>query len=353
MKLTTPNDYIKADSSIPKHRDLESFALDNPQDPILKIGTVQSVVEFKGDLLYNVEVWLGGKWTAVQCTRTSRFGGIYNYEEYTHRGFIELGQYGRFDFKAGDHVLIAYVGGSSLTGAIVGCLNHPGRPRKFDKDSDIAYESEFNGLNKSIGRDGDYTVTYKGLQTNIDKLKEKAEDGKEIPAPEYDESIGGSFYRFGVDGSFEVSDNDNQSIFIDKPFGQIVVTSGGTSLTINKDAESYEIVNKSTTITAADSFSLDTKATTINSTDVVDITSTAINTTGELTQTGDVTIEGKTDQTGNVSITGNFENTGTAKLGGGAHPLIYNILLTIGVGNLGAPVVSNNIVLKTVKTKAT
>ena len=56
---------------------------------------------------------------------------------------------------------------------------------------------------------------------------------------------------------------------------------------------------------------------------------------------------------GNTEITGDFKTSGTTELAGGANPLIYDIVLTMGTGNLGAPVISNHTFLKTVKTKAT
>jgi len=68
---------------------------------------------------------------------------------------------------------------------------------------------------------------------------------------------------------------------------------------------------------------------------------------------GNMDIKGNITQTGNNDITGNFTTTGLTDLAGGANPLVYDIALTIGIGNLGLPVISSHIFLKTVKTKAT
>jgi formylmethanofuran dehydrogenase subunit C len=105
-------------------------------------------------------------------------------------------------------------------------------------------------------------------------------------------------------------------------------------------------------IDAKDSFSLTTKKSTVKSTDVI-VDASNITTTGEWAQSGNMAITGNVDTTGNKTVSGNFSTEGNVSLGGGANPLVYDIVLTLGTGNLGAPVVSSNIMLKTVKTKAT
>ena len=102
-----------------------------------------------------------------------------------------------------------------------------------------------------------------------------------------------------------------------------------------------------------DEWNLNTKKTNIISSDEVNVESTAINTKGEWTQEGNIDITGNTKQKGNVDITGNFSTSGLSLIAGGANALVYDIVLTIGTGNLGAPVISSNVFLKTVQTKAT
>lgn len=350
------NDYIVRDSSIWQND--ESYALENKSDASLKIGVVRDTVVTKNDeISYIVEVWLGGKNTPIQCARTSRFGGIYNYEEFTHRGFKPddtMGSDGLIDFKQGDLVLVAYLFGDSREGIIVGGINHPGRARVFDEKSGIVYESEFNGINKSITKDGEYRTTFKGLQTNITELDRPA-NGKPFPAPAYDKEVGTTYTLFDKTGSYTINDNatsDPQTIFVNKPDGQIVITSGKTNLVIDKESEQYYFTNKTTTFDSADSWNLNTKETNITSNDI-NVDASNIKTKGEWKMDGNMEIKGDIKQTGNSDITGNFSNTGTADLAGGANPLIYDIVLTMGTGNLGAPVISSHIFLKTVKTKAT
>lgn len=348
------NDYIVKDSSI--YRDAKSFNLENYKDCSVKIGIVRDIVNIKDvDIAYIVEVWLNSKYTPVQCVRTSRFGGVYNYEEYNYRGFNpgeDVSADGLLDYKAGDVVIIAYVDGDSRDGVILGCLNHPGRQRKIAAEDSICYFSEFNGLEKTINDVGEYSVTYKGTATNIDILSNPV-DGQPIPEPEYDESVAGSYYRFTADGSYELSDNADQVIQIDKSGGNIFIVSGNTELAINKEEQTYSITNKKTTFASAEEFNVKTKKTNFDSTDLFNVKAKDIKTDGKWTQKGDVEITGTTTNNGDMTVNGAFTTTGQTSLAGGAHALVYDIVLTKGTGNKGAPVISNLTILKTAQTKAT
>lgn len=351
------DDYIVKDSSI--WQDDGSFALENSKDTELKIGIVRDTIEINGpDVAYIVEVWLGGKYTPIQCTRSSRFGGVYNYEEFTYRGMEpdeSSASDGLFDYKKGDCVLVAYLYGDAREGIIINGINHPGRKRIYDTEDDIVFQSEFNGLNKQITKDGEYRVTFKGLQTNIGDLSTPS-DGSPIPLPEYDTAIGSSYYEFDKTGSYLLTDNaeeDAQSLFIDKEKGQIVITSGKTVLTIDKAKESYSITNKLTVFKSTDEFSVDTKKAFIKGSQLISMRAADIKTKGEWKQSGNMEVTGNITQTGNTDVTGTFSTSGATNLAGGANPLIYDIVLIKGTGNKGAPVISTATVLKTSLTKAT
>jgi hypothetical protein len=144
-----------------------------------------------------------------------------------------------------------------------------------------------------------------------------------------------------------------QSIKVDKPNGKIEIISGKTSLVINKKEETYTFTQKKVTYNTADEWTLNTKKTNVLSSAEINMKSAKINTEGEWTQKGNMTITGNIKQTGNNDITGNLSSTGITSLAGGQFPLIYDIVLTIGVGNAGAPVISSHVFLKTTKTKAT
>jgi len=382
--------YTISDSSV--HRNKASFSALHDKDTSIKLGVVRenTVIEDNGILetRYMVEIYDGKRgFTAVPCIRGSRFGGVYNYEEYTLRGF-DVGKdstsYGSPSLCPGDTVVVAYFQGDSSQGVILTCLNHRGRQEKIEQpegEFGVEYYSEFNGIETVINSDGEYTRTFRGQPTNLDKLKE-APTGSPIPAAEYDEEVGTSYYKWDKTGSWELSDNateDLQSIKVDKPNGQIIITSGKTTFTIDKAEESYSIVNKKTTFTSEDEFNIETKKTDINSQDLVSITTTKmdvkakelfqlkatdIKTDGKWDMKGDMKILGKIEltgdimQTGNNIVTGNVQcvgltTTGPVSLAGGQYPLIYDIVLIIGTGNLGLPVISTATVLKTGLTLAT
>lgn len=347
-------EYIVDDSSV--HRGMSGMIA---EDYSIRVGMVREHVYLNktGQTRYIVEVWKNNRLYPMTCIRTTRFGGLYNYEEYTHKGFTpgnDNASLGNFNLVPGDMVIVAAADGESREGIILGSLNHYGRDEVLPSTGDQAYVSEFNGLQTMINKRGEYRVTFKGAPTNLDKLS-KAPNGEQYPLPEYNTDVGFSYYQFDKNGSYLVTDNSKENpqyIKVDKPNGKISIVSGKTELVIDKKEESYSITNKSTNFKSADSFDVSTKSTTIDSSDVVNVTSKAINTEGELTQTGDVAIEGNSAQNGNAEVNGNFTSTGTTSLGGGANPLVYDVLLIQGTGNLGAPVISQAILLKTVNTTA-
>jgi hypothetical protein len=353
--MKTCREYIVNDSS--------RFKTNNVfmgRDYSIKIGMVRELtyVETTRETRYIVEVFDRGRLRPLTCSRMTRFGGLFNYEEYNLRGFEpgkESLSYANFSMSPGDTVMVACVNGEPSEGLILGCVKHFGRAETLAADSSISYISEFNGLQTVINKNGEYRVTFKGVPTNISELN-KTPDGKPYPTPTYSEEIGSSFYQFSQDGSYLVTDNSTtgaQSIILDKPEGKILVVSGKTTLTIDKKEESYTIINKKTTFNSSDEWNLNTKKTVIKSTNLIQAEAKDIKTTGKWAQSGDMSIKGNIKQTGNCEITGDLKNTGQAMLAGGKYPLIYDIVLIIGVGNAGAPVVSVPTVLKTAMTKAT
>lgn len=368
-------DYIIKDSSI--YDDSDASSLLYEKDCAIRIGTIRSEVYLEDfrETRYTVEVWDSGRLMPITCIRTSRFGGIYNYEEYTNRGFTagESTASTVRELQPGDQVIVAFLNGDSREGVILSFIPHAGRQEVIDHKkaepnpnapefinregpTSVRYASEFNGVERLINAKGEYRVTFKGQPTNIDLLLD-APDGSDIPLPEYNKDVGFSYYEFDDTGSYTLTDNASdelpQYIKVDKPGGKIEIVSGDTSFVIDKNEESYLITNKEVTFDTTDEWSLNTKVTNIDSSSEVNIESGEINTDGEWTQKGNMDIKGNVDQSGNMDISGSLSTTGETSLAGGANPLIYDIVLTIGTGNLGAPVISSHTFLKTVQTKAT
>lgn len=345
-------DNIVDDSSLYQHLMDEDYAI--------RVGMVREhiYIPSTGETQYIVEVKLKNVIFPMACVRSVKFGGLYNYEEFNHRGFnvgTNQSTIGDFRICPGDMVIVAAANGNAREGIILGSIKHPGRQEILPADDSISYVSEFNGLQKIINSLGEYRVTFKGTPTNIDKLS-NTPDGSEYPLPTHDDAISYSYYQFDKTGSYVVSDNtdeDPQSIMLDKPNGKIVITSGKTSLVIDKKNESYEITNKKVTFNTQDEFNINTKKTTIKSTELFQLEARDIKTKGKMAQEGDVSIKGNVNQTGNMTVTGDFTSTGKTSLAGGAHPLVYDVILCQGTGNFGAPVFSSITLLKTSQTKAT
>ena len=181
----------------------------------------------------------------VVCDMMSRFGSPFNYEEWipnvaepsSHEQKLH------YNVRAGDAVLVAFVNGIAREGMILGGLRHPSRSYKLKLTDGPTYVSEFNGINQSINKDGEYTVTFKGQPTNLAKFKQCLEDSP-VPTPTYDTTVGTSYFKFDKNGGWTVSDNatSNPQLFqIDKSGGTVKLTSGSTSITLNKNQNSVSI----------------------------------------------------------------------------------------------------------------
>lgn len=306
-------EYIINDSSV--HKNPNAMI---GKDYSIRIGIVREhmYLASSNQTRYIVEVWKNNKLFPLTCTRTSRFGGLYNYEEYNLRGF-KAGEsnsgLGNFTVVPGDMVIVAAADGDAREGFILGSISHFGRDEMLPANGDVAFINEFNGIQTMINKSGEYRRTFKGQPTNLAKLSE-APNGEQYPLPEYDNNVGFSYYEFDKTGSYLLTDNSSdsnpQSIKVDKPNGKIQIISGKTSLTIDKNAQSYTIENKTVTFNTTDAWNLNTKLTNIKS-DNVNVKATKISTEGKWTQKGNVAV------TGNAEVIGNLKSSGKTDLAGG------------------------------------
>jgi hypothetical protein len=258
------SDPIVKDSSI--WQDPFSFQKMNSTDSKLKIGIVRTSQfnKDRGDITYIVEVQDAGDKLFIQCRHLRKHGGVYNFEDFTLQDYKFDQKYDpipAFDTKAGDAVLVAYLNGDSREGVILGGLTHSARASTLKPEDGPQYLSQFNGIETSINKDGEYTVTFKAQPKNISKLKDSP-NGKKIVAPEWDKEVGTSYFKFDKEGSYTVADNatsDPQSLKIDKKNGKIIITSGKIVLTMEKKKELTTLVCKELNIAAKDKMSTKTK----------------------------------------------------------------------------------------------
>jgi len=269
MLFDDPFDIVD-DSSI--WRDSGSFVAVEDKDPYLRRGIIKKVIKDNSTnkLKFLVEVYHLGRQLETICDLMLRSGGVFNYEEIVPRGYkIEdkLDEFASYNAKPGDMVIVASLNGQFREGIILGFMMHTSRKATLDYEKGPQHIQEFNGVETHINENGEYKLTFKGLQKNIDKLKEKPTS--EAPKPQYDDSIGGSYLKFDKTGSFLLTDSakeNPQSINIDKTNGSLVITSGKIVLTMSKNDEKISIKNKITNIDSETSISQNTKEFSVSAT---------------------------------------------------------------------------------------
>jgi hypothetical protein len=226
--MDTPFDIVK-DSSIWYNK--TSLKATFQRETGIYTGTVKTAYNDSesGELRYTVEVYYRGDTIPVSCREVRRWGGVFNYEDSIYRGYTYNAPSG-VAAKAGDCVLVGLLGGQGREGVILGGLTHPTR-KNLSVSNGPEYQSEFNGINTYINKDGEYTLTFKAQPTNLSDLN-NAPNGP-VPAPQYDTNVGGSYFKWDKTGSFTISDaaqSNPQSIFMDKKNSLIQIVTGNLKL---------------------------------------------------------------------------------------------------------------------------
>jgi hypothetical protein len=245
------------------------------QDNRLLIGVVREVRNVKdtNELRYMVEVYSKNDTLIVPCRMMRKLSGVYNYEDIVQRGYnyhqANNNQSGTLAL-AGDMVLVGFIGGSGREGIILGGMTHPARTSFLDSTKGPQYRSEFNGIETSINEEGEWTLTFKGQPTNLNKLSDAP--NQPIAKPTYNTDVGSSYMKWDKEGSFTLSDEAAdpdkaqdrtfgvlQKLFIDKTNGTIDIFSGKINLNFKKSEEKVSLTNKITMFTSEDSISYTTK----------------------------------------------------------------------------------------------
>lgn len=249
------------DSSI--WHDMDALSASTKKDPYVRIGIIIKgmVDESTKEPKYLVEVRDKNDKITMWCRVASRFGGAYNYEDYTLRGYTpsplsELADF--FAAKAGDFVICVPLNGETREGVILGGLKHPSRSSKLDPTEGPAMAREFNGIEEKITVDGEYTMTYLGQPINLALLK--APSALPVLPPIYNPASTGSYVKFSKDGSWEVNDKSivlPQSIKLNKTGGTLEIKAGTTTITMDKLSQS--IATKSLKFSIDSTISMDVK----------------------------------------------------------------------------------------------
>lgn len=250
---------IVKDSSI--WQNASDFSAVTRKDNAIRIGIVKKVYRdtATGDLRYLTEMRDMNDAIELNCRLLRKFGGVFNYDDTVLHGYKfddKPDPTQDFAAKAGDVVLVALLNGQAREGIILGALTHPARTSTVDITKGPQFASEFNGIETTINENGEYTLTFKAIPTNIKSLGNKP--GGKLPQPTYDTIVGSTFLKFDKTGSFEVNDNSNsglQNLRIDKATGTVTINSGAVSLKFTKESQQVDLKNKVTNIVSDTSIS--------------------------------------------------------------------------------------------------
>lgn len=223
-------------------------------------------------------------------------------------------------------VLLLCLDGMSDKGIIISALTHPDRKTTL-KDEGPRLEGEYNGLNIKVEKDGSATLTFRGATDS---------EGKPLDASQGDTIIG-----IEKDGSFQTKH---------KTITQRLDKNGKASLTADDDISNT--TKKNFNVTATENIAM--KATKNFNADMKDF---VLNASGSATMNmqklsiasqSDIMVKGSQLQI-EASSMAKIKSTmitldGLVNLGGdGGQPVLILTSLIMGIGNLGAPVISQAI----------
>lgn len=164
-----------------------------------------AVVEKELDVSYSLVVYRN-------CIRTDGLGGKAEYIDFKLRAPTESGEEGNQDMNKhnGSIVLLNCLDGTSTQAVITGSVQHPERQNILDKEKGHAFIAEFNGLQIQIDQEGAFSVVFQGATDN---------DGKPLK-----QDVGGSFFKITENGSLEIGDDNGEIIVLDKENQELIVT---------------------------------------------------------------------------------------------------------------------------------
>lgn len=222
-------------------------AIDNLfRDPFIRVGTIVKVYPptAKDKLKrydINIEKYThpNGMVAPLTISRAkvlSVFGGKADYVRWTPRELEDKTESQMTEKDNGSRVLVVGLDGDLAYNAlIIGGIPHPNQ--KEDDKSDLYYSLEFNGLNVSIDKDGQLTLTRKGA-TKADGAvdTENSRDTK-----------GGQTITLDKEGSVKVVSTKGFTITLDdKEENVVVLTPKGNKITLDDKNGKVDILSQGT-----------------------------------------------------------------------------------------------------------
>jgi len=141
-----------------------------------------------------------------KCQTMQTFGGLGDFFEYKLRSPdkdpLKPKEGSDPREENGSIVLLLCLHGNQDTGIILGALQHPKRNTTLTPDSGHHMEGEFNGINWQVNKDGALTISFRSATDN---------DGEG-----QDAKAAGTQIRIEKDGSVELDDGSGQSVRVEK-----------------------------------------------------------------------------------------------------------------------------------------
>lgn len=256
------------------------------------------------------------------CVIMDSFGSQADFFHFTRRlpkNSKKVKQSGTIRNQEGAVVLLLCIDKNSEKAVIIGSLSNPSKKEKLTKDKGHHLEGEFNGLSWSIDKEGALTVKFKG------KTKETGEAESQ--------ELGGSSASIEKEGSIQINTKGKEKVRLDQ-----------TKKTIDVEAESdINIKNEANIkITAKEKIEIKAKDKEVLLENNLKVQASG---QGELLFQNILKVQADTlDVKANNQIkmlaSSVKVNASNIELGPGALPATTFLSIYMGVGNLGAPVIS-------------
>jgi len=331
---------------LPSAESIYSFDVSFKQGTVLKIYYPEDPANLSGNFIeYDVFVAIrdmrsGANFQVYRnCQVSDMFGTVNNFNDFTLQPAEKLDENGVP--VGGATVTLLCIDGTSVSGRALIVGGKKSLKNKPSQDRGQFWENQFNGLNVLIDKDGAYTITF---NSTIDQ------EGKKL-----NEAAAGTVIKIDKDGRASISDNEKQSITLDRVAKNMVWTNGSESVTIDKEAKSISMsagkdVNsnstEATSVKSGKDMNLESgaAATLKSAKDMTHDAGANLNTkvasNWQVKAGGNVMVQAG----GNVQIQagGQAQLMGTINMiGAGTAPCAaVGVSMCQGVGNLGFPVIS-------------
>lgn len=277
------------------------------------------------------------------CVTLDAFGGIADFIDVKYRVNVNEEIEGKLEDEVGASVLVLCVDGNGFDGVIIGGAKHPGRVSKLTTEAGHHLEGEFNGLNWKIQNDGSLTVTFRSpTDAKGIPFEDGGSDDPDAEGTEASEKVGGTTVSISADGSVEANtgleEDDETYIRMDKKnkdiglkAGQHIGLTAKKNIGLNADVD-LNLKAKDGNIAAMAGGTANIES--VGAFDLKSDASMSIK-AAELQIDGGAGIIAKGQQ---VTI-----DSPLIQVGNGGTPALVLSTQFLGIGNLGAPVVSQAI----------